>query len=273
MIRWAIAAAPVVLSILAYGTLITADFSPGEYRVLGIAARVAAAIGCFIAAFQFDRSDYMRRAWSFFGLGFVLLTVNAVLFGVATHSGARDISSTSKILSGLVVLVANAATVVGAVMVARAWKKAGLSLTVSSTARNAVTAASLLVGLVVAGPSTFGAMGRALGGHLDALTNVASGLGDIATLAVLGPILLTAIALRGGSLAWPWSLIVLGTLGWLFYDATLVIADLMKVERAATRPLEEAFRILACLSFLSAGVLQMLVVRRSAAAASEPRPA
>ena len=270
MIRMVLAAAPIALAILAFAVLEAVDLSPAGYRVLGVFIRAIGAAGCFIAAAQFDRADYLRRAWTFYGLGFVFLLINAVVFGAASRTGAQEAGTTTALLRGLLVITANTFTVIGTVMVARAWQKAGLSLTVSSAARTGVFIGSLVLGLGVVGSSLLRDLGALFDGRLDAIARVASDLGDIVTLAVLGPILLTALALRGGSLAWPWSLIVLGTLGWLFVDATVMMGGLLNVQRENLRPLEETFRILACTSFLSAGLLQMLAVRSTSATAPAP---
>lgn len=267
MIRPLLAAAPVAITLFAYLAFQALEPSRGDFRIVGLIARAAAALGCFVAAAQFDRADYLRRAWTFYALGFVFLFANALIFGTASVTEDREVPVFYKVAGGGLVVIANVLTVLATLMVARAWRKAGLTLTVSTRAQVLVTLGSIAAGLLVVGGTTYNDFQLLLGGNLDAITYLASDLGDLITLALLGPILLTALALRGGSLAWPWSLIVLGTFGWLCLDATVTIAGLLDLAAASARPLEEAFRILACASFLSAGLLQRLAVRGAHAGA------
>jgi hypothetical protein len=269
--RVLLAGLPLALAVAVFAYLTTSEPTAATYRTSGLLARFLAAAGCFIAASQFDRGDYMRRAWMLIGLAYAQLLANALLFGSVSRAGARELSSEAAILSGFIVVAANASIVIGAMMVAHAWKVAGLSLMVTSATRRLVTLASASTGLLVAGPALVSSVQALLGGHLDALTHVASALGDIATLSVLGPILLTALALRGGALAWPWSMLVVGTLGWLVYDGTTTVVALLGYDRSQLRSVEESLRMFACASYLSAGMLQALVVAQRTV--PEPSPA
>lgn len=258
MKRVAVAIIPVVFAVALYAFFSAVEPTPTTYRYVGLLARAIAAVGCLIGALQFDRTDYLRRAWGFLALAYGAFFTNALIFGAVSHGAQREISTASAVISGLIVVLGNASTITGAVLLSRAWSQAGLALGVSATARRAVAGVSLLVGLVVAGPAAYAAVMSLLSGNVDALIRVASAVGDIVTLAVLGPILLTAVALRGGSLAWPWALLVVGTLGWLFYDATLTVVALGQIDRTQVRAVEETLRMFACGSLLAAGLLQVL---------------
>lgn len=258
--RWALAALPVLLCAALY-LLLRAMIAHGAavddlYRWEGLLARAAAAVGCGIAAAQFDRGDHMRRAWLILGLTYVLLLLNALTFGSAGHLSERALPAAAKVVSALLVAAANLCTIVGALSVARTWRLAGLDLQVSRTVRYLSMAGSLAVALAIAGSTSLADLHLALGGHFDALSYLASDLGDVVSLAVLAPILLTALALRGGSLAWPWGLIVLGTVGWVLHDATGPISAALRVDPSAIKPLSEAFRWWGCVAYLSAGLLQ-----------------
>lgn len=263
MNRFFVAALPLLLSAAVAALFASTEPTPTTYRVVGLLARAVAAVGCLIGALQFDRGDYLRRAWAVLGASYVAYFLNALVFGAVSHGATRNLSASAAWASGGIVVLGNVAAVTGAVLLSRAWSQAGLALGVSSQRRHAVFAGSLALGLLVAGPSAVTSLRDLLSGDLDSLVHVASAVGDIATLAVLGPILLTALALRGGSLAWPWALAVVGTFGWLVYDATLTVANLAQLERV--RAVEETLRMFACGSFLAAGLLQAMAVRVSAA--------
>lgn len=258
--RWLIAALPVVVCVAAYAALQSlvgrgAEMG-GVYRMGALLARVAAAAGCAIAAAQFDRGDHMRKAWITLSVAFGILVVNALLFGAASHMTARSLSSVAEVGSGVLVAAANLAMIAGELGVARTWNLAGLDLQVSKPVRTASFVGSLVIALVIVGGTAWGDVHQVAQGHYDALSSLGSDLGDVVSLAVLAPILLTALALRGGTLAWPWGLIVVGTLAWLLADGSGAVAAVLEVSPSAVKPLEQAFQMAGCVAYLSAGLLQ-----------------
>lgn len=262
--RWLIAAFPVAVSMLIYAVLqsaIASGSSPTHlYVAAGILARAAAAAGCAVAAAQFDAGDHMRRAWTAMGLTYVILLLNAVFFSSAIHLAGHVLSPTAeRIVSGLLVGTANVSTIVGELMVARTWSAAGMDFQVSRAVKVGAVVGSLALALVIAGSSAWANVHLVAGGHLENLTDLFSALGDIVSLAVLAPILLTAVSLRGGSLAWPWGMIVLGTFGWVLFDGTATLSVWLNLDPSHVRPLTEAFLVMGCLTNLSAGLLQRSV--------------
>lgn len=75
---------------------------------------------------------------------------------------------------------------------------------------------------------------------------VASDLGDTISVALLAPVLQTALALGGGLLRWPWSFLAASGMSWLLYDATASESHLAS----------EIFRALACMFLFSVAVAQ-----------------
>lgn len=263
--RWLLLLAPWILAAMAFALFTSMGSSAtlaGYYFDEGLLARAAATAGCLIAAFQFDSGDYLRRAWSFLGACYILLIVNAVFFGGVSHVGAAALSPSAAALSGALVSLANICTIIGTLSVSSAWRVAGLDLNVSPRSRRLATLGSLLVGLAVAGPTAVSDAALVLHGNLNGLKSLASDVGDIVTLGVLAPVLLTARALRGGSLAWPWTLFAMGTFGWLLFDGVSSVTALLAVDESQFKPLEEAFRLIGCFSILSAGILQALAIER-----------
>lgn len=262
--RSVIAFLPVLLAVLAYAllqSLVATTGSPtGVYAFFGIAAKLAAGAGCFVAAAQFDAGDYMRRVWTFMGITYVVLLSNTLLFGSATHLAGHALSaSTALVMSGVLVGVANVSTVVGELLVARTWKAAGMDFQVSKVVKVVAVAGSLLLAIGIAGGAAADSLRQVTGGHLESLSDLCSAVGDIVSLAVLAPILLTALSLRGGSLSWPWGMLALGTFAWVLFDGTSTFSGWMHLSPEHVRPLTEAFRICGCVAYLSAGLLQRSV--------------
>jgi len=51
----------------------------------------------------------------------------------------------------------------------------------------------------------------------------------------MGPVLVTAIAMRGGLLVWPWTLLTVSSIAWLFFDAVqLLPASMIPVSDLGT---------------------------------------
>ena len=97
-------------------------------------------------------------------------------------------------------------------------------------------------------------------GDRAALVNLASEIGDIGSLCALAPVLPVAFALRGGRLAWPWSLLGASLLAWLAYDGVVAVTHDAFGSNSA-RLFIEVFRALGCLFNLSSGIAQAQVIR------------
>jgi hypothetical protein len=79
---------------------------------------------------------------------------------------------------------------------------------------------------------------------------------------VLAPVALTAIAVRSGTLRWPWALLTGSLLSWLLYDAVLSLPDLLHVaDSSPFRLVGEQFRLFAATSAFAAGLAQKRAVR------------
>jgi hypothetical protein len=102
--------------------------------------------------------------------------------------------------------------------------------------------------------------GALASGNMGAAVNIASDLGDTICLALVAPVLLTALAMRGGTLRWPWGLLTVSGIAWIAYDAASGAVELFHVEQARWLIVTEALRGLACAFFFSAGMAQRIAV-------------
>lgn len=257
------AALPFVGALGAYAALRGLHGGLGEetiYFIVGILAVGAAALGSLVAALTLDAGDYMRRPWGLMGLCYGLLVLNALLFRTTSRFEAQDISALSVALSGVLIFAGNAASVWGTVQIARAWRVAGLDLRVPSAVRWTAIGASLALALTLVGDLTLQDLQVLAGGNLRVLPSLASNGGDVVSLTLIAPIMLTAFALRGGNLGWPWSLLAFASLGWLMYGAAPLVGEWLGVDPSLMRPFGAALRTFACLAQMSAGLLQALVV-------------
>ena len=215
-------------------------------------SKVLALIGLVVAARAFDRGDYLRRGWGLWAASYAcflardgaLLLVPA-LSPVAVH-----------VLRGVLVAMGNVCVVTSAWTLARAWSVAGLEHPGSRGARSAAVAIALLASAIFVGPVFVLDVRHLLGGQLGALDVLASDLGDILSLPIVAPVALTAIAVRGGTLRWPWALLTSSLLAWMLYDALYAIPSYVSMPTGAILLVSEQFHVLAGLLACAAGLAQ-----------------
>jgi hypothetical protein len=241
--------------------LAAGDAAPAVLRTENEAGKILAVLGCFSAAFAFERGDYLRRAWELTGACLLLLLVRdatIIPFIDAAVGGARfDTART------FLVVLANASSVVGTALLARAWSVSGLS---TAGRRASLLVAGVAVALAATGWPLVHDLRRLLGGDLDAVPWVASDLGDTIAFVLVVPVMQTALALRGGTLLWPWALLTAGGLCWILYDAAWGIGALLQVDAVIhVRLVTETLRGLACTFIACAGIAQRRVVVGAAA--------
>ncbi len=231
------------------------------------AGKLLALAGCLAAAVAFERGDYLRRAWFISGLCFLLLLVGDALGAPALAASLGP--ARTDLAQGVLALVANATSVVGTWMLARAWTVAGIEEDDGGASRargRIIFAAAVVVALAVTGWPLAQDLRALAGGDASSLVSIASDLGDTICFALVAPLLQTALAMRGGALWWPWGLLTAGGVAWILYDAATGVGQIARVEPGPWAILTEALRALACSTMFAAGLAQRMVVTRVASA-------
>ncbi|HEY1695056.1 MAG TPA: hypothetical protein VGG39_22970 [Polyangiaceae bacterium] len=231
--------------------------------------KTIAAIGCIVAAVAFERGDYLRRAWLCSGLCYAVLLASdaAGMPVVGAHVGGHVVDGAQ----GALAVLANAASVVGTWMLARAWTVSGLEEEdegeggPTRARRRLLFAGAALLAVVITGWPLVHDVRLLAGGDVGATVSIASDLGDTICLALVAPVMLTALAMRGGVLRWPWGFLAASGLAWVLYDAGSGLIEALNANGAGTLVASEAIRALACAFFLSAGLAQRRVVTQAAA--------
>ncbi|MGO8997069.1 MAG: hypothetical protein ACLQVI_27455 [Polyangiaceae bacterium] len=245
---------------LAVVLVLPAESREACFRVGSESSKALAAIGCFVAAYTFERGDYMRRAWRFNAWCYLLLLsrdITMTFVPAGSHVGGH---LPIEAVEGTLALFANISSVLGTLLLARAWSIAGLEFPGSSIAKWSVIGVAALSAFGVSGTDLL-VDGRAvLGGDLGSFHGVASDIGDVLCLCLLAPMLLTVAATSGGVLKWPWGLLTASLAFWLLYDAAATINHLFPGHETATRLGSQVFRVLACACECSAGLAQRRVV-------------
>jgi hypothetical protein len=241
--------------------LAAGDAASAVLRVENEAAKILAVLGSFSAALAFERGDYLRRAWELTGACMLLLLLrDATLIPAINAAVGGGRFDTAR---AMFTVLANASAVVGTALLARAWSVSGLS---TAGRRASLLVGGVVVALVATGWPLAHDLQRLLRGDLGAVPWVASDLGDTIGFVLVVPVMQTALALRGGTLLWPWALLTAGGLCWILYDAAWGIGALLQVDAAIhVRLGTEALRALACTFVACAGVAQRRVVVGEAA--------
>lgn len=243
------------LDALFFGTPAYMTFLRSEIE----AAKVLTLVGSWAAALAFARGDYLRRAWFFVGGCMALLLARDAMTLTPLFRGVDRRSL--DVAAGVLVALANVSQVIGTWMLARTWKVAQLALPGTRTAQWLTVGVVGLLAAVFAGPSVIRSGGLLLGGDLTRAAGVFSALGDMISLWLIAPLLLTALALRGGVFGWPFAFLAASYVAWLGYDAVGVLGPDLGLGAPATRTASELFRGLGCLFGFSAGLAQRQVVR------------
>jgi hypothetical protein len=209
--------------------------------------------GCLAAALIFDSGDYLRRAWVLEMLCYALIFVGDLTLttGVFSHQPWAPLAN------GVLTLTANASAMGGMFLLARTARVAGIEMPGSNTTRGVLHLIALTIALVAAGPTAFITARDVLHGDQRSLMYFASCMGDIFCFAMIAPLLLTAVAMRGGLLAWPWGFMTASGLAWLTYDGIQTLSPLLfRISAEAARPVAEIARCIACTCAFSAGLAQ-----------------
>ena len=222
-------------------------------KLLGLA-------GCITAALAFERGDYLRRAWTLNGACLFLLLVRDLSFAPSIAHHPLFLGPKLDIIQSALILVANVSAIAGTWILARAWQVAGIELPGSPQKRRIVIAGAVVIALAITGASVVIDLRGVLSREVLSLVGLISDLGDIFALCLIAPVLLTALAMRGGLLRWPWGLLTASLLSWLLFDAAATLGHFVTIRADHLEVIVEVFRAFACCFVAVAGVAQRFAV-------------
>jgi hypothetical protein len=182
----------------------------------------AAVVGAAIGARSFGRGDRLRWAWvlmasyAAIGVGKVLLWASPRHIGPAM--GLLPQSQTA-LTNGVATILLNGFSVTGLALFARVWHGTGLT----PPWRGRITLAAFVLAMAMGGLPVWRDIQMIASGQTLRVGGLASSLGDIAAITLMGPVLVTAIAMRGGALVWPWTILTLSSIAWLMFDAVQLL--------------------------------------------------
>jgi hypothetical protein len=228
-----------------------------------VIAKAAALFGCLVAALTFRSWHYLHRAWRWMAALFVFLLWRDAILHKQFLRGVEP--AVSEWVQAGLVLAANVCGVAGVWMLSRAWRIADLDLPGGKRVHRAVGGIALAIAVTITAPSLSLHFQELVDGKVIALVGIASTLGDAIQLALIAPLLLTALALRGQPVGWPWMIFTIGALCFLAFDATIALANFGSGHATLRRGVAEVFRAAACFSFAAAGIAQRLSAAKAPA--------
>jgi hypothetical protein len=222
------------------------------FVVINFLFGVATAVASLLTARRIGWRERLGLAWLAFGVCYIFLFSTTLLVGDTTRTVASSLSPIVEWSRNTLTFAANLTSVVSFILFARVWSGTGLV----PRWRWLATLLSVAVTLLVAGRTTWSDLLLARSLHADAVGNLLSDVGDIVCFSIIGPVAATAIALRGGALAWPWFLLTVSSVAWLIYDVGGYFGPAEQLG-------ELSAVIIADLFALAAALAQGLVVRQA----------
>ena len=198
---------------------------PHQWRVAWMGTLVSYSValaGAAIGAVSFGRGDRLRWAWLLVAAYGAIGVGKVLLWGSPRHLGPAMglLPQTQTALSnGVATLLLNVSCVAGLALFARVWNGTGLV----PPWRGRITVVAFALGVAVGGVPVWRDILQIASGQTLRVGGLVSSLGDIAAITLMGPIMVTAIAMRGGLLVWPWTILTVSSIAWLGFDAVQLL--------------------------------------------------
>jgi hypothetical protein len=182
----------------------------------------AAVVGAALGARSFARGDRLRWAWGLIASYAAIGVGKVLLWGSPRHIGpAMGLlpQTQTALTNGVATILLNVCSVTGLALFARVWHGTGLT----PPWRGRVTLATFVLAIAMGGLPVWHDIQMIASGQTLRIGGLASSLGDIAAITLMGPVLVTAIAMRGGALVWPWTILTVSSIAWLMFDAVQLL--------------------------------------------------
>ena len=225
------------------------------YRAVLILSAAATMISAYMTTARFAPGDKLFTSWLFIGIGYTLSTIRYSIRLIGMLRGA-DLPIPRHALDAMLILQ-NLAIAIALLMFVLAWRSTGLT---AGQSRGSLIAFGIIVALVVGGyPLLQGFQTRGADTVL-----LISTLGDVVGIALIVPLVLSAMALRGGLLMHTWLYLALCEFFWLLYDVWLAVREHLVSARAGAG-IEQMIRVTAIMFAFIATVAQRRAAPRGRA--------
>lgn len=243
----------VVALVTAGGMFLEPDSGAMYHRVVLIGAAFATAVSAFLTMVKFAREDRLYACWLLIGAGYSLAGLRYILRVVTLLTG----TTFPQPMLDVMLILQNVAIAGALWLFVRAWRATGLAAPGSRSAQVVSTIAGIAIAIVVGGFPLLRGIANA---NAD-LVLLVSTLGDMVGLALIVPLMMSALAMRGGLLMYTWVFLAASEVAWLCYDIWYSIRPELTLPLPTGRGIEEAIRIVAVLFAFAATVAQRRAIR------------
>jgi uncharacterized membrane protein len=202
-----------------------------------------------MTASRFSRGDRLLASWALIGIGYLLA---AVRHGVRLVSFFEPSVVLPSSMNNALAIAQNIAIAIALLLFVLAWRATGLTAPVSRQAQ----VLSVMVGIAIAALVGGYPLVKALATTDTNPILLVSTAGDIVGLALIVPLALSALAMRGGLLMYTWIYLAAGEIAWLFYDLWWAMQPAMGIATNVSNAIVESMRIVAVLCAFVATVAQ-----------------
>jgi hypothetical protein len=241
---------PLFLALMTLGALLLdAGMAPTWHRAVLVTACLLAGLSAFVTTARFSPGDRLFACWGLIGAAYVIAGV---------RHGTRLLSMTVLPAAALptsvgtaLMIAQNAFITISLLLFVLAWRATGLAAPGSRAAQIGSVVAGIVIAVAVGGYPLMSGLAAA---KTDPAM-IISTLGDVVGLALIVPLALPALAMRGGLLMHTWVYLALSEVGWLLYDIWWALTSALEMGRSGSAILE-AMRVAAIGFAIVASVAQ-----------------
>ena len=244
----------VCAAVAALGMLMSESAAPQFYRAVLILAASATAASAFATMRHFAPSDALFRSWALLGTGYALAALRYAYRLMTLTTGVDFLPRTA--LDALLIMQ-NVLIALSLWLFVSAWRTTGLVAPGSRASRTGWTLAGLAIALLVGGYPLLQGIATA---STDTVLLVST-LGDMVGIALIVPLIMSALTLRGGLLMHAWLYLAACELAWLMYDLWLAFRQTGSFSPRIALGVEQIIRIIAIMLAFIATVAQRRAVK------------
>jgi len=240
--------------IVVAGMLLAEPNASRFYRVALIVAALLTSGGAFLTTHLFDRRDRLFLAWLLIGGGYAIAAIRYSLRLITMFGGPELLG---RVPLDAMLIAQNVVIAIALWLFVQSWRATGLATPFSPAVRTGWTLLGVGVAVIVGGyPLIQGYMTAGA----DTVLFVST-LGDMVGIALIVPLAMSALAMRGGLLMHTWLYLAAAEAFWLMYDVWLAVHTKLAIGAPAGPGLEQVIRTIAILFAFVATVAQRRALR------------
>lgn len=234
-------------AIVALGMLMSDATASVFYRGAIVVAAFLTAASALVTTAGFEKSEKLFAAWCALGIGYGLAAIRHLIYLWAQLAGTTVQSRA--IFDGMLI-AQNVLVALALWWFVRSWQKSGLAAPVARSAQIAWIILGVAVAIIVGGYPL-------LQGFATAKTDMGmlvSTAGDMVGIALIVPLAMPALAMRGGLLMHTWLALAASELFWLLYDVWVASRSMTGLAPQTATGLTHVLRIIAVMFAFVASV-------------------